>query len=44
VFGWLLPIERGEQLYVRRNGWSAFEELLDKAKFDLFDLDRPSLL
>jgi hypothetical protein len=44
AFGWLLPIKRKEESYVRQNGWPAFEELLDKAKFDLFDLDRPSLL
>src|SRR5579864_2951747 len=40
AFGWLLPIKRKEESYVRQNGWPAFEELLDKAKFDLFD--RPS--
>ncbi len=44
AFGWLLPIKRKEESYVRQNGWSAFENLLNKAKFDLFDLDRPSLL
>jgi len=44
AFGWLLPIKEKELLYVQQNGWSEFEELVDKAKFDLFDLDRPSLV
>lgn len=44
VLAGLLPINRKEQLYVSQNGWSAFEELLDNAKFHLFDLERPSLL
>lgn len=44
ALGWLLPIKANEQLYIRKNGWSAFEEFLDGAKFDLFDLNRPSLL
>jgi hypothetical protein len=43
ALGWLLPIKANEQVYIRENGWSAFEELMDGAKFDLFDLDRPSL-
>jgi hypothetical protein len=44
VFCWLLPIKKDEQSYVHQNGWAAFEELLDSASFDLFDLGRPSLL
>ncbi len=44
VFCWLLPIKSKEQSYIQQHGWSAFEELLDKAEVDLFDLDRPSLL
>lgn len=44
IFGWLIPIKKEEWLYIRQNGWSAFEESLDTAKFDLFDLDRASIL
>jgi hypothetical protein len=44
VFGWLIPVTRNEQAYVGEKGWSAFEELLDKAQVDLFDLTRPSLV
>jgi hypothetical protein len=34
VLCWLLPIKREEQAYVSQNGWSAFEERLNRAKFD----------
>ena len=44
IFGWLVPIKEEERLYIRQSGWSAFEEFLDIAKFDLFDLNRPSIL
>jgi hypothetical protein len=42
-FCWLLPITDPECQFISRNGWSAFEDLLEQAKFDLFDLDRPAL-
>jgi hypothetical protein len=44
AFCWILPIKDEERRYIDKNGWAAFEELLDKANFDLFDLNRPSLL
>jgi len=44
VFSWLLPITSGEETYIRRVGWFRFEELLDGARFDLYDLDRPTLV
>lgn len=43
VLCWLLPIRRVEQMYITRNGWSAFENLMDQANWDLFDLERPTL-
>jgi hypothetical protein len=44
VLCWLLPITEQEWKFHSENGWSKFEDLLDKAKFDLFDLNRPSLV
>lgn len=44
AFCWFLPIKAEEKLYIQQHGWSAFEEILDKATFDLFDLGRQSLL
>jgi len=44
AFCWMLPITTKEVSFLCQNGWSSFEELLDNANFDLFDLDRPSLL
>jgi hypothetical protein len=44
VFCWLLPIKDKERSYIQQHGWSAFEEILDKATVNLFDLGRPSLL
>jgi hypothetical protein len=44
VFSWLLPIRDAESSYIRQNGWSDFEAFIDKARFELFDLDRPNLL
>ena len=44
VFCWLLPIKDKEASYVHQHGWSTFEEILDKARFDVFDLNRPSLV
>jgi len=41
---WLLPITEAEWAFHARNGWSKFENLLNEAKCDLFDLNRPSLV
>jgi len=41
---WLLPIKHEELHYLQRNGWSKFDDLLDHANFDLFDLERPSVV
>ena len=44
VFCWLLPIRKAELGFIKANGWRAFEERLDRAKFDLFDFNRPDLV
>jgi hypothetical protein len=44
VLCWLLPIKQPEGMFHAQNGWSEFENLLDKAKCDLFDFNRPSLV
>jgi Suppressor of fused protein (SUFU) len=44
VIVWLVPISTGEATLVRERGWSAFEELLEAADPDLFDLHRASLV
>ena len=41
---WMFPIRDKEWRYLSEKGWSEFESLLDQAQFDLFDLDRPSLV
>jgi Suppressor of fused protein (SUFU) len=41
---WLLPITEAERGFHARNGWSKFETLLNDARCDLFDLNRPSLV
>jgi hypothetical protein len=44
VLCWLLPITEQEWKFHAENGWSKFEDLLDKTKCDLFDLNRPSFV
>jgi hypothetical protein len=44
VFTWLLPITQPEWVFHAQKGWSKFETLLNKARFDLFDLNRPSIV
>jgi hypothetical protein len=41
---WLLPIKQREYEYLCHHGWSKFENLLDQAQFDLYDLKRSSLI
>ena len=41
---WLVPIHSSEHEFVRRHGWSAFEELLQERDPDLFDPLRPSIV
>src|SRR5215471_1203614 len=41
VFAWMVPITKLEAAYVRRQGWSRFEALLEGQKADLVDLNRP---
>jgi hypothetical protein len=44
VFIWLVPITRDEAHFVRREGWSAFESLLEARDPDLSDLFRDSIV
>jgi hypothetical protein len=43
VLSWLLPVRKAELDFIEGNGWRAFEERVDGAKFELFDFDRPDL-
>lgn len=43
VFAWLIPLHADEAALVGRLGWSAFEDQLERADPDLFDLARPSI-
>lgn len=43
VLSWLLPIRKTELDFIKGNGWRAFEERADAAKFELFDFSRPDL-
>jgi hypothetical protein len=40
VFAWLVPIHPEEADCVKREGWGAFEDQLERADPDLFDLGR----
>lgn len=44
VLCWMLPITEAEFRFLREQGWSKFEDRLNDAQFDLFDLHRPSLV
>ncbi len=43
VIVWLIPIHSEEAEFVRREGWEAFESLLEAQETDLLDLDRQAL-
>ena len=44
VFVWLIPIARDEAELVRTSGWNRFEEILEEADPDLFDIHRGSVI
>ncbi|MEF9416832.1 suppressor of fused domain protein [Ralstonia sp. SM1864_UCD524_TZ4] len=44
VLVWLVPLSASEAGFVRKEGWSRFEDLLEERNPDLLDLDRPSLV
>jgi hypothetical protein len=44
VIVWLLPLVAREPAWVRSNGWDAFEDALEAAEVDLFDLDREPVM
>lgn len=41
---WLIPIGPREARYVREHGWQAFEEQLERADPDLFDMARSEIV
>jgi hypothetical protein len=43
VFVWLVPVHSEEAAFVSQFGWSEFEERLEQANPDLFDLERGSI-
>lgn len=44
VFPWVIPIYDYEADFVRTNGWSSFEDLLEAREPDLYDLARVCLV
>lgn len=44
VFAWLIPISESEAVFIRMHGWSRFEDALEQADPDLFDLHRKPIL
>lgn len=43
VFVWLLPIGKAEAELIASKGWNHFEDYLEEAEVDFWNLDRPSL-
>jgi hypothetical protein len=44
VMVWLLPLLSSEAGFVKRNGWSQFEDILETEDPDLWDLNRKSII
>lgn len=44
VFAWLFPITEGEKTMICTEGWSRFEDELERRDPDLFDLMRESII
>jgi hypothetical protein len=44
VFAWLLPIHSAEAALVSQLGWNEFENRLERADPDIFDLQRTSVV
>ena len=44
ILCWLLPITDQEWRFISQNSASEFEALLDQTQFELFDLNRPSVV
>lgn len=43
VFVWLMPINRREADFIRATGWNAFEDALESATIDFWNLERASI-
>ena len=44
VFVWMLPIDHAEAQLIASTGWSLFEDKLEEADCDFWNLNRPSLV
>jgi hypothetical protein len=44
TFPWIIPIHEEEANYIRANGWSKFEVLLEAQNPELWDLHRPPIV
>ena len=44
IFVWLMPIMKDEATYIKEAGWSAFEDLLETAQCDFWNLNRDSII
>jgi len=44
VIAWLVPITRPEAIFIRKQGWEEFEELLEQKDPNLFDFKRTSIV
>lgn len=43
VFVWLMPLPREDVELIRAVGWSSFEDILESADVDFWDLNRPPI-
>jgi len=43
VFVWLIPLPAEDAEYVKATGWESFEDRLEKADINFWNLDRPAL-
>jgi len=44
IFVWLIPLHGTEAKFVKKNGWSQFEDILEAKDPDLWDLNRDPVL
>lgn len=44
VQAWLIPITANEANFIKKNGWSKFEDILEKVDPDLIDFERSSVI
>lgn len=44
IFVWVIALHEEEGNYIRANGWGKFEDLLERADPELWDLQRPPVI